>query len=106
MLKKQKETNPQKKLPENPPNFFAQQVKHQYGTCWSCGHARETPGGSPGGRDTYWCSNCQKWLTVRIGIKDTRLVDLIITKESKSKAKSKVVSDRYEDPAVYEIDIK
>jgi hypothetical protein len=107
MLKKQKETNPDKLprgLPETPPPFFAQQASHAYGTCWNCGHARETPGGSPGGKEAYWCKHCQKWLTIRVSVNDTRLVNLITTKEAKSKNTKPVVSPAIsrEDPSVDE----
>ena len=106
MLKKQKDSNLENlppKLPETPQSFFAQQVKHQYGTCWRCEHARETPGGSPGGKDTYWCKQCQQWLTIRLSPKDTRSVDVVVVKET-VKAKSKVAIDR-SDPAVDELDL-
>lgn len=109
MLKKQKETNLGKSpptLPETPPPFYAQQADHIYGTCWNCGRARETSGGNPGGKDAYWCSHCQEWLTVRISIKDTRLVDLITIKEIKSKNTKQIISPaiNYEDPSFDESD--
>ena len=67
-------TTPQ--LPADLEPFYAQQSKHNYGTCWQCGWARKTAGGLPNTGDAYWCDNCKCYLPIRHSRKDAAKIPL------------------------------
>lgn len=68
-------------LPMEQTPFYAQQVKHRFGTCWQCGTARETAGGLPNTGDAFWCARCKCYLPVRHDRKDVAKLPLIIGKK-------------------------
>ena len=73
-VQEKKAAEPQALQPIEP--FYYRNPKHPYGTCWKCGKRKEHAGGLPGGSDSYYCQNCQEWLTVRDSPKDTKIISI------------------------------